>query len=409
MPQADLKRSTLSGPLLLNAPHRAMFFVGAILLIAGVTWWLGVLAAVWRGWAFVAQPLPVGWMHGVVMQYAVLPPFIMGFLLTVFPRWLNTAPVPRRVYAAVFSLILGGTACLFISICGLPSALPFGLGAMLLGWMVAIAILGTHLHRQQWKDVWAKSAWLALVIGACGLAMILTASLGGPIGWVPAANHLATFGLLLPVYFTVAHRMVPFFSSNAIKGYTVVRPLASLVAVWVLSLGHLGFELLDAPAWRWIADVPMAALLFWQWLAWQPWKASRPGLLLVLYIALAWLPVSIGFYAIDSVHQMVSGVGSRALAPLHALTIGFFSAMLVAMVTRVTQGHSGRPLTMGVIPWLAFVGIQLATLVRVLAEYAALPLLWYISAASLWLLAMAPWVLRALWIYLTPRRDGAPG
>lgn len=386
-----------------------MFSVGAILLAAGMLWWLWVLLAVWRGWPFVTQVLPVGWTHGVLMQYATLAPFVMGFLLTVFPRWMNVDAVPRRVYAAVFGLMLSGAALVLASASGLPQVLPVGLASMLLGWLTALWTLGNRLHRQGYRDSWAKSAWCALALGAIGLALVLCASLGAPLPWIPAANKIATFGLLLPVYFTVAHRMVPFFSGNVIAQYRIVRPISSLLAVWVLSLAHLGFDLFDAANWRWLADAPMTALLLWQWLAWQPWKAKHQGLLLVLYIALAWLPLSFLLYTVDSIHGLLTHTNSRALAPLHALTIGFFSSMLVAMVTRVTHGHSGRPLAMGPTSWFAFLGIQLVAVIRVVAEYIPVPWAGYIAAASLWLLAMAPWAARSLWIYLTPRRDGAPG
>jgi len=386
-----------------------MFAVGATLLAAGMLWWLWVLLAAWRGWSFATQALPVAWSHGILMQYATLAPFVLGFLLTVFPRWMNVAVVPRRVYAAVFCLMLGGAALVLASASGWQKALPIGLSGMLLGWLIALWSLGVRVHRHGYKDAWARSAWCALALGAIGLGMLCGASLGASPQWVPVANKLATFGLLLPVYFTVAHRMVPFFSGNVIADYRVVRPIASLLGVWLLSLAHLGFDLFDAANWRWLADVPMTALLLWQWLAWQPWKAKRPGLLLVLYVALAWLPLSFLLYSVDSLHCLVTHTSSRALAPLHALTIGFFSSMLVAMVTRVSNGHSGRPLAMGPIPWFAFLGLQLVALVRVAADYVEQPWPWYVLAAALWLLSLTPWIARSLWIYFTPRRDGAPG
>jgi len=395
--------------MLLAAPHRAMFFAGAVLLLAGMSWWLWVLLTPWLGWPLAAQPMPVGWMHGFLMQYATLPPFVMGFLLTVFPRWMSVDVVPRRTYAAVFGLLLAGAALVLAAACGASRVLPAGLATMLLGWIIALWTLATRLRLNGFRDIWAGSAWCALALGAAGLSLMLLASLGAPLTWVVIANRIATFGLLLPVYFTVAHRMVPFFSGNVVPGYRVVRPPWSLLAVWGLSLGHLALDLFGLRGWRWLVDAPMTVVLLWQWLAWQPWKARRPGLLLVLYIALAWLPLSFLLYTIDSFHIFASGVDSRALAPLHALTIGFFSAMLVAMVTRVTHGHSGRPLAMGPIPWLAFLGMQLTTLIRVAGEYTSQPWPWYVTAVTLWLLALTPWVLRSLWIYLTPRRDGASG
>jgi uncharacterized protein involved in response to NO len=83
--------------------------------------------------------------------------------------------------------------------------------------------------------------------------------------------------------------------------------------------------------------------------------------------------------------------------------------MLVAMVTRVTQGHSGRPLQMGAIPWLTFGLLQLVALTRICAEVESNMSLWLVIAAFGWLVAFLPWVLRSLWIFATPRIDGRPG
>ncbi|MEJ7806962.1 MAG: NnrS family protein, partial [Telluria sp.] len=96
-------------------------------------------------------------------------------------------------------------------------------------------------------------------------------------------------------------------------------------------------------------------------------------------------------------------------APAHALFVGFFGSLLVAMVTRVTQGHAGRPLQLGRVAGFAFVAIQLVSVTRIVAELAPDQMAWQAAAAVGWLLAFAPWVLRSLGIYLSPRADGQPG
>jgi uncharacterized protein involved in response to NO len=394
--------------LLWAAPHRAMFFVGAVALLTNMLWWTWVLLAGWRGWSMASYALPPAIAHGLLLQYTTLAPFVLGFLLTVFPRWLELPAVSRGIYVVVFGLTLCGGLLILAAQNGLPATLPFGLCAMLLGWLTAMTVLGRCLGRRS-GDMWAVSSMAALAFGGLGLALALLYALGGGPTVLRAAVDIGTFGLLLPIYFTVAHRMVPFFSSNVITGYRVVRPAWSLWCLWGLSLAHLAIELCDGARWRWLADLPLTGVLLWQWLAWQPWKARKPGLLAVLYIALAWLPLSIGLFAAESLSMFLTHAGAWARAPLHALTIGFFSSMLVAMVTRVTHGHSGRPLAMGVVPWFAFVGIQIIAVVRVLADTASQPWPWYLLAATLWLLALAPWVARSLWIYLTPRHDGKPG
>jgi uncharacterized protein involved in response to NO len=96
-------------------------------------------------------------------------------------------------------------------------------------------------------------------------------------------------------------------------------------------------------------------------------------------------------------------------APAHALFVGFFGSLLVAMVTRVTQGHSGRPLELGRVAGFAFVTVQAVAVLRVVAEVMPDATAWQAAAALGWLLAFAPWVVRSLRIYATPRVDGKPG
>lgn len=79
------------------------------------------------------------------------------------------------------------------------------------------------------------------------------------------------------------------------------------------------------------------------------------------------------------------------------------------MVTRVTQGHSGRRIEMPGVAWFAFAAIQLVTVLRILADATADAGLWWAVAGLGWLAALAPWVVRLGRIYLVPRADGKPG
>jgi uncharacterized protein involved in response to NO len=129
----------------------------------------------------------------------------------------------------------------------------------------------------------------------------------------------------------------------------------------------------------------------------------------VLFVGLAWLPVAFALYTAQGLAYAATGVFWLGRAPAHALFIGFFGSLLIAMVTRVTQGHSGRPLVMPAVAWFAFIAIQLVALLRILAEVSADPMAWMAIAAVGWLVAFAPWVARIGRIYLSPRADGKPG
>jgi uncharacterized protein involved in response to NO len=204
--------------------------------------------------------------------------------------------------------------------------------------------------------------------------------------------------------------MVPFFSAAIVgPGYRPFKPAWSLPLLWLLALAHLAGELSHRFDLLWLADLSLAAFFLVHWLGWQPWKCLRPGLLAALYLAFAWLPVAFALFAAQSLIFRWTGDFVLGRAPVHALTVGFFGSMLVAMVTRVTMGHSGRPLAMGAVAWLTFALLQLVALTRIVAELAPNPAPWLVAAAIGWLVAFAPWVLRSAWIYLTPRIDGRPG
>jgi len=396
--------------LLAAAPHRLMFFAGATAVLLSMSWWACYLITAFTGHRFPAAPVPAGWAHAVLTQYGMLAFFIFGFLLTVFPRWLAQPALARRHYVPVFAGLFGGYLLAHAGLLDHKPLLQAGLLLMLAGWSIGVVTLGRVLARSSWRDRHASVCFGALLLGAAGLAGFAAFAFGAPWYFAFAAIKIGTFGLLLPIYLCVCHRMIPFFSASVVgAGYRTFKPAWSLLLLATLSIVHLGLELAHRFELLWLADVPMTIVLFGHWLAWQPWKCVQPGLLAVLYAAFLWLPVAFALYAVQSLLLDYNGAFVLGRAPVHALTVGFFGSMLVAMVTRVTHGHSGRPLQMGLVPWLTFAMLQVVAVTRVFAEVASNTSFWLVLAACGWLIAFAPWVARSLWIYLAPRRDGLPG
>lgn len=396
--------------VLASAPHRLLFLAGSVAVLLGMLWW--ALELTWmrfglRGWP---QPsIPPGWAHAMLLQYGMFPLFMFGFLLTVFPRWLSQPALPRARYVPVAGAVFGGYVLANLGLLDLPWLLKGGFLLMLAGYLSGLYTLAQVFRASRERNDHARSCLLALGLGTLGLVAFLAYLFGGPDACATLAIKLGTFGLLLPIFFSVVHRMLPFFSGNVARGYMVIRPRWSLPLVWLLLLAHLLLDWRGAPGWLWLADIPLALVFGWHALAWQPWKAMRPGVLAALHLAFAWLPLAFVLYALQDVMYAASGRLVLGRAPLHALAIGFFGSMLVAMVTRVTQGHSGRPLQMGAVAWLCFGLLQLVALLRIRAELGGDAYLWLVIAAYGWLLAFLPWVLRSAWIWLTPRVDGKPG
>jgi uncharacterized protein involved in response to NO len=386
-----------------------MFFIGAGNLLLAMAWWALWLAdARWQLFG-LRQPRPyAGWLHAFVMQYQVLPSFIFGFLLTVFPRWMGLPDIDLWRYLPVGLGLVGGQLATLAGSFGFEPGIVVGYWMTLAGWLAGVATLGPLPWRERGATWHARACLAALVLGLLGLLAWGGFLLGGDARLAFASIKIGTFGLLLPVYLSVAHRMFPFFAGNVVPGYVAWRPLWLLGAMLALCLAHLGLELAHAYAWLWLADLPLLALLLvalWRW--WPQGPAS--GLLQVLFLGLAWLPLAVALYAFQSLAYALTGEFLLGRAPAHALFIGFFGSVLVAMVTRVTQGHSGRPLVMPAAAWFAFAALQAVAVMRVFADVLPDGMAWQAAAAVGWLVAFAPWVARIGRITLSPRTDGKPG
>jgi uncharacterized protein involved in response to NO len=402
----------LSGaPAFFHAPHRVMFMAGATQGLLAMLWWAFDLAARYgQLLAAPAWPLPPSWIHAALMTFGFFPFFIFGFIMTAGPRWQAAAPVAEKVYLAAFALMgagwLGFHAALW-----LPSLLLPALGLVLAGWGAGLPALWRVARTPSNEQTHIVAVVGGLTFGALMLAAFLGFAAGGP-GWLAqVALKGGLWFFLLPVFTALCHRMIPFFSSAVVPNYRVVRPLWVLHLLLACYAGHGILEVAGLPQWTWLFDLPAALAAGGLSVAWQLRKCLAVRLLAVLHIAFAWLGMSLALHAANSLLLLLTGSGLLGLAPLHALTLGFFASAVVGMVTRVTLGHSGRPLNADNATWLIFWGMQGVTVLRIAAEFVLLP-----GAASLsflaalgWLAVFGAWYAKFAPAYLKPRPDGRPG
>ena len=392
--------------LLAAAPHRLPFLTGAFNLIILPVWWSANLMQLNGGPSHLPQvDYIAATFHGPLTLYGLFMPFIMGFLLTVFPRWMGMSDLgPRRYLPASVPVALGGLL-IAVALCTDRTAiLAGGLALMLLGWALGIGLFAGVLsaHRQTAKETpW--HGWSAL--GGCTLGMVgLTMLLAYALGWTPGRAGsilLGTHGLAAIVFLTVCHRMIPFFAGNVVAGYVRWRPYWLLGAIWVLVLADMAAIQWAPPLRLWSAG-GLALLLGYILWRWAP-RGRAPGLLIVLFVGFAWAPVAFAFAAFSAVSSF------PAIASTHALLLGMGASLIIAMVTRVTQGHSGRPLVMPLVAWIAFLAVQAAAVVRIIAAMDGEVLSRLLAAALIFAAGVLPWALRGIFIYLAPRKDGRPG
>lgn len=409
--EGRLSRPRSPAPLwsiLTAAPHRPLFAAGSVQLVAVMAFWAVELAGrLPLGLGPPRYAVPAPWAHAALMLYGVFPFFIFGFLLTVYPRWLGLAPVARRAYVRVFLLMAPGAALAYPGLYGHVALLTVAVALMAAGWASGLASLLAVARRAPDPGLHVRALNLALAGGALGLLAFLGAALTGRAELYVIAREAGLWLFLVPVIFTVSHRMIPFFSSSALADYEAVRPAFSLPVMGVCAIGHFALEVAGLPAWRFLFDAPLAALALHHTWLWGFRRSFEVRLLAMLHIAFLWLGVAMTLYAAQSL-ALLSGADGFGRAPLHALGIGFIAGMAIAMASRVTLGHSGRPLAADRLTWAVLLGLNLVALARIAAEFlAATPL--NLLAALGWLAALGVWAARYAPMLARPRADGKPG
>jgi uncharacterized protein involved in response to NO len=391
-----------------------LFTAGMTAAAVSGAWW--AVELVGRSWPL---PLPVPrvapiWAHAWLMLYALFGPFMFGFLFTTYPRWMNGPLVPRGAYLTTFVLFMLSLALAFVGIWTGTMAFALGVVAGCAAWLVAwVALLRVLLGSQQVVSH-AVVAAIALGLGTVSQFLYAYALLTPDPALLHTAPRLALWCCLLPVAFAVSHRMLPFFTASAVRGYEPHRPLWWLVAGSVLLVGHQALAIAGRFEWLWAPDVALALLTAFMWLRWRPQASRGIPLLWTLHAAFLWLPLGLALQALSSASFALDGDWLVGRAPLHALGMGFLGSLVLAMVTRVTLGHSGRPLAMDRFTVALFLALQLAAVARVSSELvvAARPALFtflVLLAAAAWLAGWLPWVGRYAPMLIAARVDGRPG
>lgn len=399
-----------SGPVLFAAPHRPMFLAGVVQIFLSFLPWCWEMLARAGVAPGLTWPWPPGWVHGLLGLYGIFPFFVFGFLLTAMPRWQGMPDTPGKQAQAPWLLLVTGWALVDLGLVLAPSWLPaLGLVAVLAGWGRVLHALWPVARKPGASRLHALPAWTALAAGGLGLVCWLGFALGGAPTLARAAVAIGLWWMLLPLFMVVSHRMIPFFSSSALPNYTPWRPHGMLHLLLAASALHGLLAVLDQAAWAWPGDLAAAGMAGYASYRWQLRRSLSVRLLGMLHLGFIWLGISWALYAAQGLAQLL-GHPMLGLAPLHALTVGFFSTLTLAMVSRVSLGHSGRPLVADSLTWRLALAVHLVAILRVAAE------LWPTGQAVLlvfasfgWVGVFMPWALRLLPIYLRARVDGRPG
>jgi uncharacterized protein involved in response to NO len=388
-----------------------MFFCGALQSVAAMAWWLLDLTGRYAAWhAPYAWSVPGMWAHAWLLLYGVFPFFIFGFLMTAGPSWLGAPPPARSAFVPAALSMAAGLALVYAGLATQRELAAAGAFLHLAGWLWGYVVL-VRMVASHWSNPNARYALVIFAFlgaGIAGSALFASAIASGSYGYVSYALHGAVWFFLLPIFVGVSTRMVPFFSGRVLGAEVDYKPAWARPALMAGVLLHGVLQLRATEGLLWLVDFPLAAAV--AFLAWK-WGAARSAsvrLLAVLHISLGVLAAAFALSGALSL-AVAGGVWDRiGLAPLHLLVIGYFAAMALGMVSRVSLGHSGRALEADALTWTCYLGVLVAAGLRVAAEFtlgSSAGTVLMIAAAVAWLVSFGVWAAHYVPMYLTPRVD----
>ena len=169
----------------------------------------------------------------------------------------------------------------------------------------------------------------------------------------------------------IAGRITPAFTRNALRHRGLERGVRAWPWAGALAIGSAGAlavataALVRSPLTGLLAAVAGLAAAV-RLSGWQTWHVRFDPLLWSLHAGSAWVAAGLLLVAASDL-----GAAIPATAGLHALTAGAMGSTILAVMTRVGLGHTGRPLVLprGVV-W-SYALVQTAAVGRVAAPFLA--------------------------------------
>ncbi len=380
-----------------NLAFRPWFLIAGISAVVGMGAWLGFL----NGYVTLGNALPPGLWHGEMMVFGMFVSVLTGFLFTAVQTWTGLRSLHGIYLALMTASWLGIRAMIWVNKSAL---LPFILAGLAAWWLLMIGLFLSFLLRSGNH----RNLPIVVILSLIGSfqCLLFYQVYSGDVLHAHHALHLAIL-VFAVLSMLIGGRVIPMFTRNGLARINIHRP--EVYARFWLERGVVATSLLalalyaSLPVFQWsktagLVLVLLGVLNLYRWLRWFSISVLRVPLLWSLHLAYA--GIASGLIGIGLGLLLDSRLSIEAL---HGLAIGGLALLMLSMMTRVSLGHTGRPLqTSPFIPW-TYALIAAAALVRifvfVIADWHQMITL----SGLLWMTAFTGF-LQQYWLILTRPR-----
>ncbi len=318
------------GPAFLSYGFRP-FFLGAA-LFAGliVLIWIALFAGQIQ--AEILYPAREWHVHEMLFGY--LPALIAGFLLTAMPNWTDRMPLRGVPLLLMFLLWLAGRLLVASPWLG-PSAAAVIDGSFLV-------VLAAYV----WREIIAARSWDRAPIGmlvsffaGANILFHLSTLQGRPTDF-PERLALSVMTVMLTV---IGGRLTPtftreFFINEKLSRLPEVFSRVDGVAIVLVLVGAISWIAQPESQSTGVMLIVSGIASLVRLIRWKGWLTWQEPLVLILHVGYGW----VGLFLLV-LGGSILGFGLSTANAVHVLTSGAMGTMTLAVMTRASLGHTGRP------------------------------------------------------------------
>ena len=400
MTTSATQTKTYSGPALLSYGFRPFFLFAGLWSAAAMVMWIAMLSGYLR--------LPtafdmISW-HVHEFLYGYLPAVIAGFLLTAVPNWTGRPPIRGMVlFVLALAWVAGRAVILFSDQLG-PVVIAFVDLSFLA--LFALAIGREIVSARDWRNL---KVLILIALFFCGNALFHVEAARNGVAY---NGYGARLGIAVAIFLVmvIGGRIVPNFTRGWLMrrgsdGRLPVQFNRFDMASMILAAVALLFWVTAPEAYTTAILCLGAGIVHLARLArWAGERTTAEPLLLVLHIGYAFVPF--GFLAASATVLFPATVSVSAAT--HAWTAGAIGVMTLAVMTRTTLGHVGRPLhaTRGTV--FIYICVIAAAILRFASGLGSVPQSILYLGAIAWVAAFVSFVLLFGPFLLRPRQEEKP-
>jgi len=365
---------------LLSYAFRPFFLLNGLFAVALMVLWAFALQG--AGPLFLPANIVQWHAHEMVVGFGMAA--VAGFVLTAVATWTSRPPVRGAMLGLlVLSWLIGRLAMLFGGI--LPATVV----------LVADMLFPAGLFLLLAREVIAagnkrNTPIIVITLIMAGLNGIYHLALTGILPMFIQAERVALYllvHLLLLLITVIGGRIIPTFTANWLRARNAQRlptsrPFVERATIGLTLCTGLYASVLPVSPITGALALATAVAHALRLSHWRGFATTTEPLLFILHVAYAWLPI--GYFMTG---MAALGLWIPPSSALHALTVGAIAMMILAVSTRVSLAHTGRPLHASFPTILCYLLLTLAALLRVAGPLGGSYLSWLNAAMLAWVLA----------------------